>query len=443
MRGLLYFLIFVMAAVPAQAEPPGQRFVSIAFHDIDDNPADLETDSVTTRTLVQFFDWLKGSGWTAVSLDDLQAAARGVRPLPDKAILITFDDAYRSLYTRVFPLIQAYRYSVVSAVVGSWMEDRPDGTVLYGDKTVPRTNFISWAEAREMQASGLVEFASHSYDLHRSIQANPQGNMQPAIATWRFDPATGAYEDDARYRARIRADLTRARAMMAAKLGRPPRTIVWPYGRYTGPALEVAKQLGFSFAVTLTPEPAYTSDLFAIHRYDATQNPNLGDLVRNLRFEPERPRTERFACLTLDALAAAGSGPPQDDALGHIIEGLRALGANNVIIDANPALPAPDAALGAVYFPTRLRPLRTDLLDRATWQIRTRGGANVFLRLPLDAAIAGVGGANVPELFADMARYVRADGIVLDLQPPSAPSAIVAEQPGDIRARRTALDPLA
>jgi poly-beta-1,6-N-acetyl-D-glucosamine N-deacetylase PgaB len=366
MRWLPYLLILLIAAVPAQAEPLGQRFVSIAFHDIDDNPAVLGTDATTTKTLIQFFDWLKGSGWTAVSLDDLQSAARGVRPLPGKAILITFDDGYHSLYTRAFPLLEAYRYPAVSALVGSWMEDRPDGTVVYGDKTVPRSNFISWTEAREMQASGLVEFASHSYDLHRSIQANPQGSMQPAIATWRFDPATRTYEDDTRYRARIRADLTHDRAMMTAKLGHPPRTIVWPFGRYTGPALEVAKELGFSFAVTLKPEPAYTSDLFAIHRYDPTQNPNLGDIARNLRFEPERPKTERFACLTLDALAAAGGGPPQDEMLGRLIEGLRALGANNVIIDANAALPAPDAPLGAVYFPTLLRPLRMDLLGRAS-----------------------------------------------------------------------------
>ena len=33
-----------------------------------------------------------------------------MRPLPDKAILITFDDGYKSLYTRVFPLLKVYRY---------------------------------------------------------------------------------------------------------------------------------------------------------------------------------------------------------------------------------------------------------------------------------------------------------------------------------------------
>ena len=191
----------------------------------------------------------------------------------------------------------------------------------------------------------------------------------------------------------------------------------------------------------MDPEPAYTSNLDAIQRYYPTGNPSLADIVRNLRFEPQRPRTRRIACVTLDALAAAGSGRQQDEVLGHIIEGLRALGANTVVIDANAALPSAAAPLGAVYFPTKLRPLRMDLLGRATWQIRTRAGSDVFLHLPLAASVAAVGTANVPRLFADMLRYARPDGVVIDMPVPTAPGAIVADRPENIRARRAALNP--
>jgi len=125
---MLCLLLVVIATAPARAEPPGQRFVAISFHDVVDQPGDLGADAVTTRTFVQFLDWLKGTGWTPVSLDDVSAAARGQRRLPDKAILLTFDDGYRSLYTRVFPLLKAYHYPVVAALVGSWMEDRAGGT---------------------------------------------------------------------------------------------------------------------------------------------------------------------------------------------------------------------------------------------------------------------------------------------------------------------------
>jgi biofilm PGA synthesis lipoprotein PgaB len=440
LRPMLCLLLAVIATVQARAEPLGQRFVAIAFHDVVDQTSDLGSDTVTTKTFVQFLDWLKGTGWEAISLDDVSAAARGLRRLPDKAILLTFDDGYRSLYTRVFPLLKAYRYPAVASLVGSWMEDGGDGTVLYGDKKVPRSNFVSWAEALEMQASGLVEFASHSYDMHRGVRANPQGNMTPAAVTWQYDPRTRTYEDDAQHLARIRADLIHSRTLMEANLGRPPRVIVWPYGRRTELALQAAKELGFAFSMNLDPEPAFTSNLDAIPRYYPSDRPSLGNIVRDLRFEPQRPRTRRIACVTLDALAAAGSGRQQDEALGHIIEGLRALGANTVVIDANAALPSATAALGAVYFPTKLRPLRMDVLGRATWQIRTRAGSDVYLHLPLAAAAAAVGEVNVPRLFADMLRFARPDGVVIDMPVPTAPGSIIADRAENIRARRTALD---
>ncbi len=443
MRHLLYLLVFFAAAVPicdARSQPAGQRFVSVAFHDVVDRPDELDADAVTATLLVQFFDWLKGTGWTAVSLDDLAAARRGTRPLPDKAILITFDDGYKSLYTRVFPLLKVYRFPIVASLVGIWMEGEAGGTVSYGgDRRVPRSNFISWAEAREMQASGLVEFASHSYALHRGVQANPQGSMTPTAVTWAYDPATRRYEDDRQYSARIRADLVRSRSQLAANLGRAPRAIVWPYGRYTGPGLEVAKQLGFSFSLTLEAEAAYTSDLFAIHRYFPTRNPPLDEIADNLRFDAPGPRTRRIACLRLDAMAALDAGA-QDEALGHLIEDVRKLGANTVMIHAYAALSSPDAPLGEVFFPTALRPLKADLLSRVSWQMRTRAGVEVYTHLPVDPATAAVGAARVPALYADMAKYTVTDGITFDLGSMPARPAVVPSLPGEIRARRSALN---
>jgi len=440
-RGTLLAVLLLMSLLgltPAHAQPAGQRFVSIAFHDVVDTREELDTDAVTTRVLLQFFDFLKGDGWTAITLDDIARAHRGEKRLPEKSILITFDDGYRSVYTKVLPLLQVYRFPIVAALVGSWMEARPDGTVQYGDRIVPRSYFLSWQEARELQASGLVEFASHSYNLHRGVPANPQGNTMPAAMTWQYDPATGTYETDAQYRARIRADLQRSRQQIAANLGRPPRAIVWPFGRYTGPALAEVKALGFDFALTLEPEPAYTSEPYAIHRYFPSLNPNLGDLVRNLRFSPEYPATRRIACLSLEPMAGLPPGPAQDEVLGKMIEGVRSLGANIVVLDAA-APTAPGQPLSEVYFPSRLLPMRADLLSRGTWQLRTRGGADVYLRLPLDAAAAAVGEDRVATLFGEMARHAGADGLMLDA--PNTGGRIVPDLPGNIRAARAALDP--
>jgi peptidoglycan/xylan/chitin deacetylase (PgdA/CDA1 family) len=437
-RRLILILVAVILATPVRAGAQGQPFISIAFHDVVDRPADLEADAVTTRTFVQVLDRLKASGWTAVSLDDLADAASGRRRLPDKAILLTFDDGRESLYTRVFPLLKAYRYPAVAFVVGSWMEGEGAGAPEGEDRVRP-PDTITWAQAREMQASGLIEFGSHSYDLHHGVLANPQGNLTPAAVTWRYDPRRERYEDDAQFDARIRDDLLRSIAVMEARLGRKPRAIAWPYGRYAGPALEVARSAGLSFSLDLEPEPSSSADPYAIHRYYPSGDPTLGDIVRYLRSEVTTAPRVRIACTTLDGMAAVGDGKAQDEALGRMIEGLRELGASTVIIDANAALASPTSPLGEVYFPTALRPLRKDILGRATWQIRSRAGVDVFLRLPLGATTAAVGEANVPRLYADMIRHARADGVVLDL-PDVAAGAVTPDRPWEIRARRAALD---
>ena len=145
----------------------------------------------------------------------------------------------------------------IIAVPGAWMErgHGPEGEAM-----------LTWAQAREMQQSGLVEFASHGYDLHGTVRGNPQASQVPAFAVRIFDPARG-YEDDDEYRHRVEADLQQSITVMTRELGRAPRAIAWPYGRYTQSAVEIAKAVGFRFALTFDPEPALASRPLAIARF--------------------------------------------------------------------------------------------------------------------------------------------------------------------------------
>ena len=291
---LLAVALFVgVSARPALA----QRFAAIALHDVADDERELGPDDIVTARLIALFDWLRGNGWTAISLDDVDAARRGIRALPSRPILITFDDGYRSAYTRVFPLLLAYRMPAVFALVGSWMDAPDTATVRYGDTDVPRGKFLSWAEAREMQASGLAEFASHSYGLHTGVPGNAFGSRFPAAAAWQFDPKSGTRESDAALRARVRADLDRSRALMVSRLGRAPRALVWPFGRYAGPALQAAVDTGFSFALGLNSEPADAGRPMDIPRFYPSGDPKLGSMAEALRFDDPRPLTRRIACL--------------------------------------------------------------------------------------------------------------------------------------------------
>lgn len=417
----------------------GLRFTAISLHDAADTPYDMAGDAINSDRLVVFFEWLRGNGFTAVSLNDIEASRRAERPLPPRAVLLTFDDGYASLYSRVFPLALAYRFPVVAALSGSWMEGDADGQVMYGDQRVPRSRFITWAQAREMQASGLVEFASHGYDIHRTVRGNPQGSLMPAAST-RIHTAAGGYEDAAAYSARLHSDLQRSRAQLQRELGRAPRAIVWPFGRYSSVAVDIARQAGFSWALTLDAGPSSALNPMAVSRHSPSADPSLDTLASMVRNDISFASAQRWVCLN-PATLWTGDLASTDERLGRAIERYRTLGVTGVVIDA--AQVGADGGLTDVWFPTTTLPLRADLLSRLVWQLQTRAGLQVQVRLSARQALRSLGSPQrVLQLFDDLGTYVPLGGLWVD----DALGAVGGEWPShswhswEIRAARDALD---
>ncbi len=432
MRLLAILAVLILSCLPACAD----KFVAISFHDVVDDPGKLGPDDISTDQLVGFFDWLAGNGWSSISLDDIAAARTGKKPLPPHAILLTFDDGYAGHYTRVYPLLRAYGFHAVFFLVGSWMEGAPGGTVRYGDADVPRERFLSWDQAREMAASGLAEFGSHSYGLHQGIAGNPQGSKPPAAATWAYDAVTGNYETDIEQHARIAADLQRSVALMRAQLGKAPRALAWPFGRSSGPATAAARQAGFTYLMGLAAEPADTDKPLDIQRLYPTANPKLKAIAPSLYFDDPDPEQNRVACLNLDGIAG-GSAAEADAALGRMIEAIRRLGPSMVVLDPFAAT-QPGEAARAAWFKSALLPTRSDLLPFAAWQIRSRAGVEVFLRLDLHEAAAAVGRERALELVREVVRAAPVDGVVLDAPGPflAGGATRVPHYPWTVRAER-------
>lgn len=434
------------------AQQPGaasaQTFVTIGFHDVVDVKSQLDDDAVTADNLVGFFEWLRGNGWTAISLDDVARARRGERPLPAKAVLLTFDDGYRSVYTRVYPLALAYDFPIVAALVGDWMEPPMGSMVKYGNRQVPREHFITWEEAREMQRSGLVEFALHTRSLHGEVIGNPQGNTMAAAVTRSY--SARGYQTDAEFIAAVRADLLGGRTTMQRELGRAPRTLVWPYGRYNAAGTEAARDAGFEFALVLDQGPSTLLEPLRIARFLPTFDSPLPDLVRNLQPKARELRVDRLTCLDPAALWT-GDESTSNERLGRVIERARSLGVTGIIVDA--VRRNGQGRIESAWFPTRELPLAGDWLSRIAWQMRTRGNVKVYARLPHRAALASLRSeTRVQQLFEDLGGLVPVEGWVLeDAGPmtmpfdaaasephPGAPSG-VSWAPWRVRARRESL----
>jgi biofilm PGA synthesis lipoprotein PgaB len=228
-----------------------EKLTVLSYHEIATKDQALIPEYAVTPTMfVRQIDWLRNNGYHFVSIDDVLADEAKKVPLPDKAVLITFDDGYRSVYDHAWPILKMFKIPAVVAVVCSWEDDKKQ--VNFDGKEIPRSKLMSWQQLRELSDSGLVEIGSHSFDLHKGIQGNPQGNMQPAAITRQWFASTQAYEDDAQYRQRVATDLKKSSAEIAAHIGRAPRVIAWPYGRYNAPLREMASKLGMKVGLTLS-----------------------------------------------------------------------------------------------------------------------------------------------------------------------------------------------
>ena len=302
----------------------------------------------------------------------------------------------------------------------------PDDKVIdYGPRGFNRADFLTWAQLREMKASGLIEIASHSHDLHHGILSNPQGNTLPAAVTRHYDPASGRYESEAEYFARIRADLARSVSLIQQNTGQAPRAMVWPYAAYNSEVNQLAEELGMPVSFDLegrtTPMP---SSLHGLARLLLTDNPTTADLAYALRAEVDTPAL-RAVQVDLDALYDEDPAQMERN-LGVLLDRIKRIGPNAVFLQAF-ADPDGNGSADALYFPNRYMPMRADLFNRVSWQLKTRAGVSVYAWLPVlgyefpgespDAnAIPGVTGDEVYRVdFTSPEMLKRISGIYQDL----------------------------
>ena len=297
----------------------------------------------------------------------------------------------------MLPILKAFRFPAVLALVGAWMEDGPDATVAYtgdtaiaaplsdafvqfGDLHIRRDLFLNWDQVREISNSGLVEIASHSYGAHRGILANPQGNSEPDVTTLRFDATANGYESDADKRRALEADSAKIARKIELETGKRPRVMVWPYGEHNEQAISVATATGMPITFTLVDGISTLDKLSAVPRHLVNPDPALNEFVAELRtFSDTSPL--RVVQIDLDQVYDADPAQ-QARNLDALVQRVYEMQINTVFLQAF-ADPDGSGLAREVYFPNRQLPMRADLFNRVAWQLRTRARVRVFAWMPV------------------------------------------------------------
>lgn len=192
----------------------------LMYHSVVDGDGSNCNDwMTTTQRLREDLQWLKDHGYTTLLPSELASGA----PLPEKAVLITFDDGYANNYQLAFPVLQEFNAkAVISMIVRRTVDGKPD--------------FLTWDMCKEMVDSGLVEIGSHTYDFH----ANEPRGIQRMSGESRAD-----------YETRIFSDIEKSVQLIEEHVGKPVQFFAYPHGQTEPWASDFLKE---HFAVTVTTQ---------------------------------------------------------------------------------------------------------------------------------------------------------------------------------------------
>ena len=209
---------------------------------------------------------LSEAGYSGVSFDELQGYVLRGEPLPEKPVVITFDDGYLSNYTLAYPILQKYNMKATIFAIGvSFGKDH------YKDTDYAMTPHFGAAEAKEMTDSGLISIQSHTYDMH---QWPPYEDGSAAVRE-NILPLAG--ESEEAYVQALTEDFTKSRAQLEDATGQPVDVLAYPAGQYSTLAQVTLQELGVH--VTLSTNPGVNTvvkglpqTLYAMLRFGITDD---------------------------------------------------------------------------------------------------------------------------------------------------------------------------
>lgn len=264
--------------------------------------------TVSPASLRGDLQWLWDNGFTTLFPQDLVEIAAGRRAMPDRPVMVTFDDGYTSNYHLGFPILQETCTRAAFALLTCMTTtDNPDS---WG---------MTWGMLQEMQDTGLCTFGSHTTALHDDSTSQGLVRLEG--------------EDKETYLARITADLLYSKNKMEDRLGTDCIYLAYPYGKSDPWLVEWLTETG-SFPVTVTTTRALADledGLLGLKRIrmSMTEHPYNRADIRAIAAQPlalapaEIALTAEGRTVTAAGFTANGRGAVSLASLARALQGTR------------------------------------------------------------------------------------------------------------------------
>lgn len=231
--GFILFAALIAAVVVAMAPSPhGHSIVDveclvkvpvIMYHDVVEFTLREDDYLISACTLERDIQKMLEAGFKPIAVSSLIDYVYNGTPLPDKSVVLVFDDGYAGVKTQVLPLLEKYDIQAAVSIIGARAQRVEDGGC--------NADYMSWADIREAESSGHVEFISHSAGLHVYRARKGASRMMD--------------ESIAHYREVLTADIAAMNAYAKAENVDLLPVFAYPYGYVEPEAERILHDAGF------------------------------------------------------------------------------------------------------------------------------------------------------------------------------------------------------
>lgn len=204
----------------------------VMYHQLTKNPKKSGKYVLTVEQFEKDLIFLKSKGYQSVTVKQLLDFSQGNGEIPEKAILITFDDGQETLYEYALPLLEKYGFTAVGFVVGAladYYTEIDDHNLNY--------SYLNWQQIKEMSDGNIIEIESHSFDLHKNT-GNRSGIKK------KKDETVEAYREF------LCSDVAKMKTAMENNAGKTPVAFAFPFGSFSSESTQILKECGFKMTLT-------------------------------------------------------------------------------------------------------------------------------------------------------------------------------------------------
>ncbi len=246
-----------LVAIPRKPVNPTSVYVDgyrvlpiLCYHQFTSKDTASHPLEITARAFEEQLQYLVTNNFQILTFSDVEKILREHQPIPDKAVVITVDDGYRSVFDVAWPILKKYGV--------------PATLFIYTD-FIGAGSAMSWEQLQRLASSELIDIQSHGKS-HSSLSRLPEDKTAASYAT------------------RIQSEIDGSGAAFRKHLDASPVYLSYPYGNSSKTASELYQRAGYELAATVTRgDNTVFSDPYLLHRTMIYDSHNLSDFAEFVR----------------------------------------------------------------------------------------------------------------------------------------------------------------